>query len=565
MNLSELIPILVLNRLNPVLTEVLQSLDVVFDVQEFAYKDYLLTQVTEWGYYSEKVATPLLEIESQGLSDWVDRVSPVPDSPMQVEEEVTIKFALLDLIRRKQKICQDLLDNMLSTDANDKAEDASVVTDAEGKAVSVVHSDVFSKMNDKKTQKEKFDFSLPPEKNLERIFGRLNRKIFFEESSSKGTHKVIFRDQNRRVLMTYQGNYKERATLVMLMTLDKLLKINHTTLKKYYHDLDEDIRKHCRVRRPVQAKAIAGNFVPYGKSPKAPCTPRESKTIANEKPVQAKASVFDKLARIVQCITERISRTTPLIGEQRLKILKLARREGFFAEFSPSKIKHHLPEMRHFEKIVLFFEVLSKIFSGCSRDLGRAMKFTFTNFFDQQHGRVPPVVTEERYSTKIRISDGRHSRQFIYDTTDPDCILMSKSLFTVQFVTEREDIGHYIAKYKRYLRADENEPVKMANASKVVPSGEMVNLNFLAPAVVQPSQMFSTTFYTKLDPSNIVFSISPEGIGEAFHLELLEDVGPPRLGEKANVLGNIKVQNLINSINIFQSTLIAPFKLNCLA
>lgn len=135
----------------------------------------------------------------------------------------------------------------------------------------------------------------------------------------------------------------------------------------------------------------------------------------------------------------------------------------------------------------------------------------------------------------------------------------------IQYVTEREDIDAYISKYKQHLRTDGNGPAQVVSAERAILPGIKANLNFLAPAVVHPSQMFSTTFYTKLDPSNIVVSISPDGIGEAFHLQVSEDVGAPRLGEKANVFGNIQVQNLINSINIFQSTMIAPIKLKCLA
>lgn len=383
MNLSELIPILVLNRLNPALTEVLQSLDVVFDVQEFAHKDYLLSQVTELSYFGEKVKGPLLKIDNQELSEWTDRVSHIRTPPVQIEEEVTIKFALLDLIRRKQKICRGLLENMFPTEAERKKLNLSV----QGHAgiVTIVPS---SEINEPGSRKQKFDFSLPPEKNLERIFGRLNRQIFFEESSSKGMHKVIFRDQNRRVMMAYQGNCRERATLVMLMTLDKLLKVNNKQLRKYYHNLDEEIRQKSRIKRPVQSKEVSGNFVPFVNTPKPkiPLVSKLSEPVSTGAPVQTKTSVFDKLARIVQNITERICRTTPLIGEKRLKILKLARREGFFDEFCAAKIKHHLTQLSNFDKIVLFFEVLSQIFTGCARDLGFPLRLGFVNFFDQKHG-----------------------------------------------------------------------------------------------------------------------------------------------------------------------------------
>lgn len=178
---------------------------------------------------------------------------------------------------------------------------------------------------------------------------------------------------------------------------------------------------------------------------------------------------------------------------------------------------------------------------------------------------MSPGLTQGRYSTKTRVSDGTSSRRFLYDTSDPECIFMSRSLFAIQFVSEKIGIGEFTEKYERFLQRRSGARKPPAKALSRAPRGVAANLNFLAPAEVASEDLFSATFHSKLDPSNIVFAVSPEGIGEAFHLLPLEGVGPPRLGEKANVCGNVKVQSLMHSINLFQSTLAAPIKLKCLA
>jgi hypothetical protein len=233
-----------------------------------------------------------------------------------------------------------------------------------------------------------FDFELTPKQNLERIFNRLNRKIFFEESSAKGIYKVLFKDQKHRVLMCYQGNYKERANLMMLKTLEKLFNSNHSSLKGYYAKTSDQIMEECKKKKVVYTGPIKN-------VKKKILQPRKQKSIREIQPEESsppkkptdKSDFFKSMESIIQKILSQISRTSPLVNQKRLRILNLCLNEGFFNLFSPSKVKKNLKEMVLSDKIPIFFEFLGSIFISCEKDFGRKMEIITSNFYDSRHSK----------------------------------------------------------------------------------------------------------------------------------------------------------------------------------
>lgn len=403
MNYSEIFPLLILHQLNPYIPRMLSLVDIGLGLSDPLYKDHFFSQTIRLPSYPVNFQRPLLHINEHQLQAFREKMAKQNAHEVPVEEEVAIKYTLFDLLERKKRICSKIIDRMVANQGPESLTENNTLCNEDLSNEADLHSNREKKTLASADLLEKnssplFDTKMPPRVTLERLFLRLNRQVFFEESSSRGFHKIVCKDQKHRVLMTFQGNHKERAYLVLLKTLEKLFQQSNSIFKDYVKEQESRVMGVVRRKRPVDyargpisSKSVKGSL---SKSPqKQICEEKDSlfeddqEEERKKEKTEAKVEIFEKLQGIIEKIFGRISKSTPFVPKTRLKILKLAMSEGFFKEFSVLKVKNNLQFIERYQKLGVFLGMLAMIFQKCQSDFNEPLELTLTNLFDSKHGK----------------------------------------------------------------------------------------------------------------------------------------------------------------------------------